>query len=262
MNPKILVVALGGTIGSVKEDCIQLSENRFKILDYCKRDDIEFCCASPFAILSENITKEHWQSLIDYLESVDFSSLAGVIILHGSDTLAYTSSIIANAFPDESIVLVASSKPVEDKDSNAIENLDKAIQHILEGKKGVYVSYDGIKKGDQIASADINDVFREISSPNTPSRKRKISSKDVLVIKAYAGLDMRNYRIENVDEILVEMFHSATVPKSTIEYLEAQDIPYHFVTHKTSADYETTQDTKNIIFGSTIENAFAKAILE
>ena len=52
---KILVIALGGTIGSVMTDSISLDKNSFKILDYVKDGSVEFSTLSPFAVLSENI---------------------------------------------------------------------------------------------------------------------------------------------------------------------------------------------------------------
>ena len=75
-------------------------------------------------------------------------------------------------------------------------------------------------------------------------------------------MDFGIYNLENVDEVLIEMYHSATVPDSAKEFAKSLNIPYHFVTHKMSTDYETAQDIENIIFGTTIENAYAMSILE
>ena len=110
---KILVIGLGGTIGSVAGESISLDDNCLKILDVTEHTNVQFDTVSPFKVLSENMTKALWQKLIDCLDEVDFSKYKGVIILHGSDTLAFTSAIIANAFADKNIVLVASDKPVE-----------------------------------------------------------------------------------------------------------------------------------------------------
>ena len=259
---KILVIGLGGTIGSVEGDNIGLDDNCLKILNTVEYNDVEFEGASPFKILSENMTKALWQRLIDYLNNINFSKYKGVIILHGSDTLAYTSSIIANAFYDKSIVLVASDKPIEHPQSNARANFDNAVKHLLSGVEGVYVSYNGIKKGNCISSADINDEFRTVPSAPQPTGKKKISNKNVLIVRPYVSIDMSSYNTDGVDEVLIEMYHSATVPDNIKEFANNLDIPYHFVTHKESADYETAKDISNIIFGTTIENAYAMAILE
>lgn len=259
---KILVIGLGGTIGSVDNDGIGLDENCLKILNYTEHKNVLFEGVSPFKVLSENMIKELWQKLIDFLDGIDFSQYKGVIILHGSDTLAFTSSIIANAFWDKNIVLVASDRPTENPLSNAKANFDEAVAHIIKSDGGVYVSYDGIKQANCITSADINDRFRVITHAPKPTGKKKISSKNVLIIKSYVGMNFSAYNLENIDEVLIEMYHSATVPESAKEFVKSLDIPYHFVTHKMSAEYKTAKDLEHIIFGTTIENAYAMTILE
>lgn len=262
MTDKILVIALGGTIASVRNQSITLGENPSKVVECYKGGDVEFDTISPFAILSENITRDNWQALINCLEQTDFEHYRGVIILHGSDTLAYTSSIIANAFFDKNIVLTASDKPIDEPNSNGIRNFCAAVEHIKGGENGVFVSYDGIFKASCITSANINDRFFALESTVSPTGKRKISNKNVLIIKPYPEIDMSVFDFSNVDEILFEMYHSATVPKQIAEFCKNTDIPYHFVTHKSSADYITSSELKNIIFNCTIENAFAISILE
>ena len=204
---KILVIGLGGTIGSVAGESISLDDNCLKILSVTEHKNVLFEGISPFKVLSENMAKELWQKLIDCLDEVDFSKYKGVIILHGSDTLAFTSAIIANAFADKNIVLVASDKPVENPLSNAKANFDAAVAHLLSDKSGVYVSYNGIKRANCITSADINDEFRAISHFPTPTGKKKISNKNVLIIcfwlfmgihktvKLHVGIGCRSWKM-------------------------------------------------------------------
>ncbi len=262
MCDKILVIALGGTIGSVRDEHIALGERIAKVIEFCENESIEFEVFSPFSCLSEHITRDNWKALIEYLEKLDFAKYKGVIILHGSDTLAYTSSIVANAFPNESIVLVASNKPIDETESNGIRNFNAAVEHIKSGMIGVFVSYEGIFKANCITSADINDRFYALEKTASPTGRRKISNKNVLIIKPYPEIDMDVYDFSRVDEILFEMYHSATVPKQISKFCKDTIIPYRFVTHCKSADYETSVGLDNIIFSCTIENAYAMAILE
>lgn len=67
---KILVVALGGTIGSIWGNKITPDKNPLKVLDYYK-GNAEFECISPFVCLSENMTRELWRRLIDCLNGID-----------------------------------------------------------------------------------------------------------------------------------------------------------------------------------------------
>ena len=258
---KILVVALGGTIGSIWGNKITPDKNPLKVLDYYK-GNAEFECVSPFVCLSENMTRELWQELINCLDSINFDSYEGIIILHGSDTLAYTSSIIANAFWDKNIVLVAADKPIECNDSNGINNFEAAVEHLLSHKDGVYVSYNGIKKGDCVTSADVNDEFKCIKSTIPPAKKKKVSDKNVLIIKPFVGINLKSINSDLLDGVIFEMYHSATVPKEIIEFSSKLNCPYIFVTHKKSADYESAIGIKNIVFECTVENAYAHMILE
>lgn len=258
---KILVVALGGTIGSIWGNKITPDKNPLKVLDYYK-GNAEFECVSPFVCLSENMTRKLWQELINCLDSINFDSYEGIIILHGSDTLAYTSAIIANAFYDKNIVLVAADKPIECKESNGIKNFEAAVKHLLSHKDGVYVSYNGIKKGDCVTSADVNDEFKCIKSTIPPAKKKKVSNKNVLIIKPFVGINLKSINTDLLDGVIFEMYHSATVPKEIIEFSGKLNCPYIFVTHKKSADYESAIGIKNIVFECTVENAYAHMILE
>lgn len=261
MQNNILVIGLGGTIGSIKADSIGLDENNLKILDYVKREEVEFVGASPFSVLSENMTIDLWKRLIAFLDEVDFNSYQGVIILHGSDTLSFTSSIIANAFPKKKIVFVASDKPLEDKTANGIKNFNSAVDFILSDCNDVFVSYDGIFKANQISSINIEEKLTSIEKTIPPVDSKIIYDKNILIVNSYVGIDMNNYNLDNVDAVLVGMFHSATAPSELVEFAKNTEKEVYFVTHKASADYETSTDIANIIYNSTIENAYARLLL-
>ena len=150
---KILIISTGGTIGSKKDDNIHL-DAPFKVVHFADENlikGVEFSFSCPYTILSENMDFSHLQSLVDEIKESDSDN---IIILHGSDTLAFTSSFIANLFWDKNIVLTASDKPIEDNSANGISNFNEALRHIKKGEKGVFVSYDGIFPADTITSAD------------------------------------------------------------------------------------------------------------
>lgn len=258
---KILVVATGGTIGSVRNGTIVLDENNLKIIEHCKRENVELVGVSPYSVLSENIGVEHWRMLFDYLNSVDFDAFDGVIILHGSDTLAYTSAIIGNAFPNDSIVLVAADKPIEDEDSNGIYNFNLALDMLEKGITSPIVCYDDVHSALGITSADVNDIFFSIDTDLVPVCSRTIYEKSILIIKAYPTIDMSAYNFDNTDAVIVDMFHSATVPDGIKACARDCKAPFYFVTHKASADYDTAQDIDNIVYNCTVENAFARLLL-
>lgn len=260
---KILVVGTGGTIACVKGENIYL-DNPFKILDYIEKKDVCFECVSPFSVLSENINIDLWQKLIEYLNTVDFEKYTGVIILHGSDTLAYTGALLGNIYYDKRIVLVAADKPVEDVTSNAIPNFENAVDFICDRVVGVYISYDKLYRAVRTVSAGENDLFFTVGKQSDLLKNPILAKKNILVIKPYVGIDYDNYRLDTVDAVLHTMYHSATVPENALAFAnkcKSKNIPFYFVTSKSSADYESAKDFDNIIFNSTIENAFARLLL-
>lgn len=260
---KILLVGTGGTIACVKGDNIHL-DNPFKILDYIENKNVSFECVSPFSVLSENINIDLWQKLIDYLNTVDFEKYTGVIILHGSDTLAYTGALLGNIFYDKRIVLVAADKPVEDTASNAVPNFENAVDFICDGAVGVYISYERLYRAVRTVSAGENDEFFAVGRQSDFIKNPILSKKNILVIHPYVGIDYDNYNLDRVDAVLHAMYHSATAPENAIAFADKckkQNIPFYFVTSKSSAEYESAKNFDNIIFNSTIENAFARLLL-
>lgn len=260
---RILVIATGGTIACTCEDNIRL-DNPFKIFDYIEYDNVKFDCASPFSVLSENMSIELWQQLLDYLNCVDFEKYDGIIILHGSDTLAYTGALLGNIFNDKTIILTASDKPPEDISANAIPNFQTAVEFILTGVKGVFISYNKLYRAVRTVSAGENDEFYAAGKQLDTIDKSSLKNKNILVIRPYVGIDYSNYNLDHVDAVLHTMYHSATCPQAVSEFAkkcQKNKTPFYFVTTKGSADYESAAEFKNIIFNSTLENAYARLLL-
>ena len=150
-NGKILVVLTGGTIGSTCSDGVReiegdspyilIREFREKCPEYA---GCELEVVNPCSILSENLTCDVWNTLYKALNSVDTAAYDGIIMTHGSDTLAYTAAAMGMLLRHTEcpIVLTAADRPVNDPKSNAIPNFRSSVDFILAGgMKGVFVSY-------------------------------------------------------------------------------------------------------------------------
>jgi aspartyl-tRNA(Asn)/glutamyl-tRNA(Gln) amidotransferase subunit B len=97
-------------------------------------------------ILSEEITPEDWARLIaDLDERLRQGQAAGIVVTHGTDTLAYTASLLFWLFPRPPvpIVLAASLQPAGRPGSDAIPTLRAAIEAAAEKDPGVYVAFGG-----------------------------------------------------------------------------------------------------------------------
>ena len=260
---KILVIATGGTIASVKEEQIRLG-NPLRITEFADIQTERFECVSPFSVLSENMNFSLWQKLIDFIKYCDLKKYLGAIILHGSDTLAYTGALLANIFPGENICLVASDKPADEPGSNAAENFRSAIEHIKKEGHGVYISFDGIFPADCVVSADDEDRFIASGKPQPRIKSPVFTPKNILVIRPYVNMDYHNYNLDGVDMVLHTMYHSATADKRVLDFAaecKERKIPFYFVTTKEKAEYESAAEFENIIFNCTTENAYARLLL-
>jgi len=97
-------------------------------------------------ILSEEITPEDWARLAAGIdERLRGGTASGIVITHGTDTLAYTASLVFWLFPRPQvpIVLAASLQPAGKPGSDAIATLRMAIRTAAEREPGVYVVFGG-----------------------------------------------------------------------------------------------------------------------
>jgi aspartyl-tRNA(Asn)/glutamyl-tRNA(Gln) amidotransferase subunit B len=97
-------------------------------------------------ILSEEIAPEHWAALIVALdEHLRQQRESGIVIAHGTDTLAYTASLVFWLYsrPPVPIVLAASLAPLGAPASDAAPTLRRAIEVASRGEPGVSVVFGG-----------------------------------------------------------------------------------------------------------------------
>nr|WP_269846513.1 asparaginase domain-containing protein [Paenibacillus roseus] len=149
-----MVVFTGGTIGSMKTDRkidVQSSASyelieRYMELAGSSAPQLE--TNQPINILSENLLPEDWNALNTLMKAHPPGSYSGVVITHGTDTLAYTAAALSYLFHDSPIpiVLIASNYPISDPRSKGVQNLDNAIRFMTDVRlPGVYVCFENAK---------------------------------------------------------------------------------------------------------------------
>lgn len=156
----ILLVFTGGTIGSaVSEGTINTSGAAgFKLIQqfrqqYKNHQHIRFNAIQPLEILSENLAPCAWQTLINAIEAEQPGQFDGIIITHGTDTLAYTAAALSFYFNTIKIpmLLVSSNYPLDDPRANGLENFICAVEFILQKKQaGVFVPYRNQHQSTQV----------------------------------------------------------------------------------------------------------------
>ncbi|MFD2673133.1 asparaginase [Marinicrinis sediminis] len=155
----ILVVFTGGTIGSVTENQeIDVHSSSYFILEQYSDSvmstrsqselNVQFTPIQPINQLSENVQPQDWTMLYYALKQANYAQYDGVILTHGSDTLAYTSIAMSYMFADSPvpIVTVASNKPLDQPGSNGLRNFAAAVDWIATASlPGVYSIYENVR---------------------------------------------------------------------------------------------------------------------
>lgn len=140
---KILTVLTGGTIGSsVKNGIADVDSGTSCILmDICKDyPNIEFEYISPINYLSENATCDTLSEICNFMLNIDFQKYDGVIITHGSDTLAYTSAMLGMvlSWVKIPIAITAADYVLTSPKSNGIHNFRASIDFIKDSTSNLH----------------------------------------------------------------------------------------------------------------------------
>ena len=262
----ILLILTGGTICSFEnesgEQTADTSKAKALIIKnfrksgskYASEEKTAFDCKMPLNILSENITAEDYKTLISAIKSYDFSLYNGVIILHGTDTLAYTSALLSLVLANTKIpvFLVSSFLPLYEKETNGNENFKTAVELIANGiTPNVYVVYQNTDNEKQtflhyashlkqcenssnnFYSADMFKIKKHSALPKTEKASgRDMLSLDysslcscILDIEPYPCIDYSRFCLSGIKAVLHHTYHSGTVSvngrdKSSVLYLK------------------------------------------
>lgn len=132
-KPRILIIYTGGTIGMVETpqglqpfDFSHLMDNVPKVgqLGY-QIDSVQF--AQP--IDSSNMNPEYWGMIVKDIAD-RYDDYDGFVVLHGTDTMAYTASALAFMLRNlrKPVVITGSQLPIGDTREDGTENLISALQ--------------------------------------------------------------------------------------------------------------------------------------
>jgi len=174
MKKRILLLHTGGTIGMVRDrESGVLKPDLFyrSLLEFIPElsSMAELKVSIPFAMDSSQITCRHWIELARIIhDSADKTD--GVVVTHGTDTLAYTSSALSFMLesPPFPIILTGAQKPLGELRSDARNNLVNAIDLATTAIREVGLFFDyRLFRGNR-ATKSHNFNFDAFSSPNYP----------------------------------------------------------------------------------------------
>lgn len=213
---RILLLTTGGTIASQKyerglapalhgQDLVEQLRSGYAdyLFDYEDLMDLD----------SSNIQPEEWKIIAGRVHSA-LDAYDGVIVTHGTDTMAYTAAALSFMLQNlcKSVVFTGSQLPIQNPLTDGVTNLFTAVEAISRGIPGVSVAFDrkiipgtravkvstmGFNAFESVNSdylgqlfADSTRVFhpnRVVCDPTSPSLLKDEICTDVFLLKLLPG---------------------------------------------------------------------------
>ncbi|RLG14444.1 MAG: Glu-tRNA(Gln) amidotransferase GatDE subunit D [Candidatus Nanohalarchaeota archaeon] len=294
-NQKILFISTGGTIASkidyktgaviAKFTARELEEKVPQLKEIARPE-----AKTIFSEMSENLTPKHWEIIAKEIASnLNRNDIAGIILMHGTDTLGYTASALSFILKDigKPVCIVGAQRSSDRGSSDTFMNLICASHVAVGNFAGVFCvmhantddDYCAVIKGTRARKmhSSRRDAFKSINEKPvafvwengkiksiSKSKKRDNNlkttiagnfSSDVMLIKTYPGLNPNviDFAIKNsIQGIVIEgtgLGHTCTVRKNNF-------LPYFKKCAKLKIPVIMTTQT---VYGRTNPNVYSAA---
>jgi L-asparaginase len=246
INKRILLIYTGGTIGMVKDKLKKTLvpfnfDELLKAIPELKSEDVDLdtiSIANP--IDSSNMNTTVWAEIAILIER-NYKNYDGFVILHGSDTMAYTASALSFMLEglNKAVILTGSQIPIGARRSDAKENLITAVEIATSGKVNEVCVFfeDQLYKGSRTVKVN-TEHFEAFESPNYPilaeagvniKYKSSLSkpqdtklivhqsmSNDVAILKLFPGITITTIKaiINSAKGIVIESFGAGNAPNT------------------------------------------------
>ncbi len=141
---KILLLTTGGTISSVSSNNGLIPSNLDHLLSYIgPLNDIELSSKELMVLDSTNIQPEEWCVIARAIYN-EQNNYDGIVITHGTDTMAYTASMISFMIqnPLIPIVFTGSQLPIDNELTDAVSNIRAAFKMASSATRGIFIAFD------------------------------------------------------------------------------------------------------------------------
>jgi L-asparaginase len=252
-KPSILLIYTGGTIGMVKDHETGLLRpfdfsGIEKQVPEIKKFDLNLHTISLDVLIdSSNINPDFWVKIAKIIKQ-NYDLYDGFVVLHGTDTMAYTASALSFMFEnlEKTIVLTGSQLPIGTLRTDGKENLITSIEiaaarinnspavpevciyfenKLFRGNRSTKYSAKHFNafisdNYPPLALAGI-EIDYNLGSIYYPSSKRKLKlhtslSKDVIILKLFPGLTEKAIshvlNIPGIKGIVLETYGSGNAP--------------------------------------------------
>lgn len=246
---QILVIATGGTIACRSTEKGLMPQIEMEdFLNYVPKIR-EMCCLHAVQLMnldSTNMQPENWIAIADTIHK-EYDRYDGFVVLHGTDTMAYTAAALSYLIQNsrKPIVLTGAQKPINEDITDAKSNV---IQSILYATSDASTNVSFVFDGEVIAGTRGRKVrsksFNAFSSVNFPHkaviRDNKVFhyieeqgdepvkfydrlNENIFVLKLVPGMDagILDYLKNRYDAVIIEGFGVGGIPSlESMKYKE------------------------------------------
>ena len=244
MKPKILLIYTGGTIGMIrdKESDTLVPFNISALLSTIPELKTYDYIIDHTSILqpidSSNIDVSNWTEISNIIEQ-QYKKYNGFVILHGTDTMAYTASALSFMLENlaKPVILTGSQIPIGARRTDAKDNLITSIEIACSNKiNDVCIYFENkLYKGNRTIKTNTED-FDAFESPNYPilaevgrninyrnNSFKKIKkdlivhkklSDNVAIIKLFPGIKIQIIEkiLKTVKGVVIESYGAGNAP--------------------------------------------------
>ncbi|SOH92270.1 L-asparaginase [Monaibacterium marinum] len=223
MRP-VCVLYTGGTIGMIPGASGLAPDLEFEATFRAAVPEFDFEWVQiPEPYDSSVMTQRDWVAIADLIRGRD----CGVVVLHGTDTMAYTAAALSFLLGDlhAPVVLSGSQIPMQSADSDAVANVRLALQVARESPRAeVMIAFGGkVLRGNRADKRHAQD-FDAFVSPNLPPLDWRVADlqavprvgtqvEPVGLIKLHPGIGGAIVdSFADLSGLVIEAFGSGNVP--------------------------------------------------
>lgn len=142
---KVLLLTTGGTIAAKQSDAgllPQIASQEILAMTQSLQHHFKIVSKDIFSLDSSNIQAEEWQTIARAIAK-DLEKYDGFVVTHGTDTMAYTASMLSYMLQNlkKPVVLTGSQMPMDSFLSDARENLHTAFSAVDANIPGVTIAF-------------------------------------------------------------------------------------------------------------------------
>ena len=150
---KIALIYMGGTFGCVGQPLSPMPAAEFlpQLQKFLNPPLAIDCLIAPVIKDSSACTPHDWLELITFIQDLKGQGYQHIVLIHGTDTLSYAAAILARFLAQSvHLVITGSQYPLLNPEatalhqaSDALDNLNLALEAVTQVKQGVYVAFHG-----------------------------------------------------------------------------------------------------------------------